>query len=137
MLSARALPPLACVPPPRHLCAPRLWRPLCPPLVDRAPRLRRSHAPASGVPARPCLKCCCAPRYGCAPNHMLNKHYKNMIIHAYQGIKDFISMHVIIFMCIFLSFHEKDIIISKLLSIRVKSNDLKINNLITHLYLRL
>ena len=38
-------------------------------------------------------------------------------------------MHVIIFMCIFLSFHEKVIIISKILYVRVKYDDLKINNL--------
>ena len=38
-------------------------------------------------------------------------------------------MHVIIFMCIFLSFHEKVSIISKYFKIRVKNNDLKINNL--------
>ena len=36
-----------------------------------------------------------------------------MIINAYQGIKDFIPMHVIIFMSIYLSFYEKVIVISK------------------------
>ena len=36
-----------------------------------------------------------------------------MIINAYSGIKDFIPMHVIIFMSIYLSFYEKVIIISK------------------------
>ena len=36
-----------------------------------------------------------------------------MIINAYYGIKDFIPMHVIIFMSIYLSFYEKVIIISK------------------------
>ena len=36
-----------------------------------------------------------------------------MIIDAYSGINDFISMHVIIFMSIYLLFHEKVIIISK------------------------
>ena len=48
-----------------------------------------------------------------------------MIIDAYQSINDFISMHVIILMCIFLSFHENVIIISKILSIGVKYDDLK------------
>ena len=38
-------------------------------------------------------------------------------------------MHVIIFMCIFLSLHEKVSIISKYFKIRVNNNDLKINNL--------
>ena len=38
-------------------------------------------------------------------------------------------MHVIIFMCIFQSFHEKVSIISKYFKIRVKNNDLNINNL--------
>ena len=36
-----------------------------------------------------------------------------MIIDAYLGISDFISMHIIILICIFLSFHEKVSIISK------------------------
>ena len=36
-----------------------------------------------------------------------------MIINAYYGIKDFIPMHVIIFINIYLSFYEKVIIISK------------------------
>ena len=36
-----------------------------------------------------------------------------MIINAYSGIKDFIPMHVIIFMSIYLSFYEEVIIISK------------------------
>ena len=36
-----------------------------------------------------------------------------MIIDADEGINDFISMHVIIFLSIYLSFHEKVIIISK------------------------
>ena len=36
-----------------------------------------------------------------------------MIINAYLSIKDFMPMHVIIFMSIYLSFHEKIIIISK------------------------
>ena len=36
-----------------------------------------------------------------------------MIIDAYYGINEFISMHVIIFMSIYLSFNEKVIIISK------------------------
>ena len=50
-----------------------------------------------------------------------------MIIDAYKGITDFIFMHVIIFMCIYLSFHEKVIIISKILLIMGKYDDLKIN----------
>ena len=36
-----------------------------------------------------------------------------MIINAYSGIKDFIPMHVIIFMSVYLSFYEKFIRISK------------------------
>ena len=60
-----------------------------------------------------------------------------MIINAYEAINDLIFMHVLIFMCIFLSFHEKFIIILKILKIWVKYDDLKINILITHLYLRL
>ena len=51
-----------------------------------------------------------------------------MIIDAYFGINDFIFVNGIIFMCIFLSFHEKFIIISKILLIMEKYDDLKMNN---------
>ena len=40
-----------------------------------------------------------------------------MIIYAYQGIKDSIPMHVIIFMSVYLSFYEKVIIISKYINL--------------------
>ena len=36
-----------------------------------------------------------------------------MIINAYYGIKDFIPLHVVIFMSIYLLFYEKVIINSK------------------------
>ena len=60
-----------------------------------------------------------------------------MIIDAYKCINDFIPIHVIIFMSIYLSCYEKVIIISKHFNLRVNFDELKMNNFITHLHLRL
>ena len=46
-------------------------------------------------------------------------------------------MHVIIFMSIYLSFYKKTHFNLKILQIRVNYDELKINNFITHLYMRL
>ena len=56
-----------------------------------------------------------------------------MIFDVYLSINDFIFMHVIILICIFLLLYEKSLF-SKILKIRVKNNDFKMNKLITHLY---
>ena len=60
-----------------------------------------------------------------------------MIINAYLNIKAFIPMHVIIFFSIYLSFYEKVMIISKYFELGLIKDELKINNFITYLYLRL
>ena len=60
-----------------------------------------------------------------------------MIINAYLNIKAFIPIHVIIFLSIYLSFYEKVKIISKYFKLGLIEDELKINNFITYLYLRL
>ena len=57
-----------------------------------------------------------------------------MIFDAYLSINDFIFMHVIILICIFLLLYEKSLYYQKYFKIRVKDNDFKMNKLITHLY---
>ena len=57
-----------------------------------------------------------------------------MIFDAYLSINDFISMHVIILICIFLLLYEKSLYSQKYFKLGLKIMIFKMNNLITHLY---